>query len=101
MTESELDVEIAKLQARITELRRIRYAGSRAERKAKRETTARVQAIKKAYTEGTTAVVDIAREFSTSTGAIQALVRKYNWPRRSPAQAAAQNIRRERERATP
>jgi DNA invertase Pin-like site-specific DNA recombinase len=89
-----LDREMAELQARLTELRRIRYAGDRAARKAKIEQSPRVQSIKKYYLANHASIAEIARAYNTSEGAIQALVRKYDWPRRSPPKVLGQKRRR-------
>lgn len=92
--------EIAVLQARITALRRERYAGDRAERRTKIEQSPRVQSIRKWYVAGQVSVAEIARAFNTSPGAIQALVRKYDWPRRSPPKVKGQRSRRGNEAST-
>lgn len=89
----ELDCEIADLQAKITALRRQRYSGDREARRKSHEQTPRIQAIRKYYLANYASVAEIARAFNTSPGAIQALVRKYDWPRRSPPKVTGQRRR--------
>lgn len=93
MTEQELDREIAELQAKITALRRLRYSGAREARRKGYEQTPRIQAIKKYYAANHASVAEIARAFNTSSGAIQILVKKYDWPRRSPPKVVGQRRR--------
>lgn len=93
MSRQTLDEQIGRLQAEITALRRVRYAGERAERRKEIEQTPRIQALKKYYLANHASVAEIARAFNTSPGAIQVLVRKYDWPRRSPPKVAGQRRR--------
>lgn len=86
----DIEQEIGELQARLTALRRQRYGADRKARRAALEQSPRIQAIKKYYLANHASIAEIAEAFNTSSGAIQALVRKYDWPRRSPPKQTGQ-----------